>query len=153
NEFPEGERFVIPRENGFEGVESNFIKLKRFIDKKQLALQAHFPFRFDGDDREISIGSLEDHDRIIRYLRCWELMRNDFSLSKELIFTLHPPSGKRADLKERIEPDTLLSNANTLLVRLDDTIEQENWGIRIGVENLPDSLNDYWFLGNQIEHF
>ncbi|HAH20311.1 MAG TPA: hypothetical protein DCL49_05335, partial [Candidatus Omnitrophica bacterium] len=153
NQFPQGERFVIPKGNGFEGIEDNFIKLKEFIDKKQLALQAHFPFRFDGEDREISIGSLEDHDRIVRYLKCWELMRKKFSLSKELIFTLHPPSGKRVDVKEKIDPDALLSNANTLLRRLDDTIEKENWGIKIGVENLPDSLNDYWFLGNQIEHF
>ncbi|OGX22234.1 MAG: hypothetical protein A2Y00_10315, partial [Omnitrophica WOR_2 bacterium GWF2_43_52] len=153
NEFPKGERLVIPQGNDFVGIEDNFTKLKEFIEKKQLALQAHFPFRFDGEDREISIGNPEDRDRIMRYLRCWEFMRKKFSLSKELIFTLHPPSGKRADLKERIDPDVLLFNANTLLVQLDDTIEKEKWGIKIGVENLPDSLNDYWFLGNQIEHF
>ena len=37
NEFPQDERFVIPEGNGLKGIKDNFIKLKRFIDKKQLA--------------------------------------------------------------------------------------------------------------------
>ncbi|MEK6567268.1 MAG: hypothetical protein AABZ27_00835, partial [Candidatus Omnitrophota bacterium] len=152
-QFPQGERFTIPKGNGFEAIEEHFIKLKQFIDEKQLTLQVHFPFRFDGEDREISIGNAEDHERIIGYLRCWELIRRKLSLSEELIFTLHPPSGRRVDLKEKINPDRLLSNANILLIRLGDIIERESWGIRIGVENLPSSLSDFWFLGNQIGHF
>ena len=137
--------------DGFVEDESNMRRLVEFIKKENLTAQVHFPFQLtveleQGYARELSLARGEDHIYFLQYFEFLETMRRKYELTPQLVVTLHPP---------RRVPDTtideMLDVFNAFLRILGKKIEEEQWKIMVGVENMPSNYD--WPVGNSPRDF